>query len=381
MVIAVTDPQSVRLLSGVPEALSDAGWEVHLVVGAPLARTPSRCVVHVVPMVRAPAPLRDLRALALWIVLLARIRPQTVMAGTPKAGLLGTTAAAIVRVPTRIYHLRGLRLETARGLSYIAYRVLERVAMVASTEVLAVSSSLIDRCVELKLARRSKFVVLGAGSSNGVDTTHYVPTPSLQKRSARRALDLSVDLPTVLFVGRVTPDKGVNVLTEAATSLAASMSFAVVFFGQDEQPGLGATLISRLRSAGVDARHVDTGGDPLPYYQAADVLCLPSFREGFPNVVLEAAACGLPAISTDATGCRDAVVAGQTGWVVVTGSVESLASSLEQALSDQARCAALGAAARRRVERLYDRTRHQSQLVAYLAETSRTAPVAGGRSG
>lgn len=366
IVIAVTDPKSLRLLTGLPRLLSDTGWDVHLVLGSP-ADAPPGCTVHVVPMTRTPSPWADLRSLVRWVRLLRRLRPGLVLAGTPKAGLLCTVAAAAVRVPERIYHLRGLRLETAAGAAGSLYTWLEKLAMRASTHVLAVSPSLVSKCIELGLAPRAKLDVLGAGSSNGVDLEVYAPPSAEQRAAARDALDVPTDRPVVLYVGRMTPDKGLDNLAEAARFLSDGPEYSVVLVGDDERPGYAADIEQRLTATGVPTMHVAGVSEPLPYYHAADVLCLPSLREGFPNVVLEAAACGLPVVTTDATGCRDAVQPEVTGWLSVAGDPVSLSEALLGALEDGGRRAGFGSAGRRWVESEFSRATVQTNIVHYLA--------------
>src|SRR5699024_11134713 len=128
-----------------------------------------------IAMEREPSPQADLRALRSWIVLLKELSPDIVFVGTPKAGLLGIMAAWLSKVPRRVYHLRGLRLESASGLARTVYWLLEKLAFLVSTEAIAVSPSLRQRVIDLKLVRSGKIVVLEQGSSNGVDITHFDP--------------------------------------------------------------------------------------------------------------------------------------------------------------------------------------------------------------
>ncbi len=168
VLLAVTVPQSLTLMAGLPSHLHSQSWEVHLVVGSAVPDVPGSHN-HVVPMTRDPSPLKDLVSLWRWIVVLRAVRPQVLLIGTPKASLLGLIAARICRVPHRIYHLRGLRLETERGAKRRLLTALERLTMRSATQILAVSPSLVCASTSLRLASAEKFTVLGAGSSNGVD--------------------------------------------------------------------------------------------------------------------------------------------------------------------------------------------------------------------
>ena len=168
IVLTVTSAQSLRLMAGFPDYLSRQGWDVHVVSGDPPATSPGGWTAHVLPMRREPAPLLDLISLARWIKLLFLLRPALVVAGTPKAGLLGMLGAWATRTPRRVYLLRGLRLSTESGPRRRLLEVLERLAIMAATEVQSVSHSLREEVVELGLAPAQKVTVVAKGSSNGV---------------------------------------------------------------------------------------------------------------------------------------------------------------------------------------------------------------------
>lgn len=371
VLLAVTDPVSLRLLSGLPVALSERGWQVDVVVGGESPSLPG-ATTWLVPMQRDAAPLADLVALVRWIRLVRRRHPSAVLVGTPKAGLLGLLAAWITRVPVRVYHLRGLRLESAHGIQARVLTILERVAMRAATAVVAVSDSLRDECLNRRLTDPSKIVVLGRGSSNGVDLGRFAECFPISRadRTAKWGLDPSLDV--VGFVGRVTPSKGLTTMVDAA-QVASSQGarFQVLLVGPEEVPGYGRQLIRALESAGVPAAHVPWVDDVATVYPAMDVLCLPSLREGFPNVVLEASAASLAVVTTDATGCRDAVMPDVTGWISKAGDVDDLARALGVALSDGERRRQVGAAGRRFVEESFARAHVQGLVANFLSDATR----------
>ena len=173
IVLGTTADVSLDLMRGFPSYLADQGWIVHVVSNGGPRLTALACDtrirVHALPMARNPHPLSDAIALRRWIRLLRNIRPDAVAVGTPKAGLLSMVAGAYMRVSCRVYILRGLRLETVSRLGSGPLRAAERFAMACSHVVLAVSPSLKTRVVNLRLCSPEKIVVLGSGSSNGVD--------------------------------------------------------------------------------------------------------------------------------------------------------------------------------------------------------------------
>jgi glycosyltransferase involved in cell wall biosynthesis len=203
---------------------SATGFEVTLVTspGADLAGVAEREGVRVetVPMAREIAPLADLRSLVRLTRLLRRLAPDVVNAGTPKAGLLGMLAARRAGVPSRVYTLRGLRLETARGFRRRLLTAAERLACGAAHRVVCVSESLRRRAVELELVPEEKTAVLGAGSSNGVDVERLAAAVADGERTEalRRELglaSLSQPAPVIGFVGRLVRDKGIEDLAAA----------------------------------------------------------------------------------------------------------------------------------------------------------------------
>lgn len=374
VVLGVTADISLTLMRGLPQFLHARGWDVHVVCApGPLLeelRDEPGITVHPLAMAREPSPVADLRALLAWHRLLRRVRPDIISVGTPKAGLLGGLAARMAGVPARVYHLRGLRLETASGLQRRILTVLERVAMRSAHNVVSVSESLRRRTLDLRLVAPARIRVLGAGSSNGVVIPPAVPTGA--ERAARREeLGLDPHVPVVGFVGRLTRDKGLDVLA-AARKLLVQRGVdhqLLVVGGVDENAD--PRILHGLRAAGrppVETGHVP---DARPLYAAMDLLCLPTLREGFPNVVLEASAAGLPTVTTDATGAVDSVVDGVTGRLTATGDPESLADGLEALLAaTPEKRASLGAAARHRVEREFSREHIWSLLDEFLSSTA-----------
>ena len=356
IVIGVTSDVSLRLLSGFPAFLAEEGWDVHVVCspGPVLASTPEAKGVtfHALAMEREIALLADARALVQWVRLLRRLRPDVVTVGTPKAALLGGVAAWLARVPFRVYHQRGLRLETAAGLSRGVLSFTERLTAAASHVVVAVSPSLRDRLIHLGLVNSGKVVVLGSGSSNGVDLREFGSNRFDAESTAAtgHATGLLPGVPAVGFVGRLSVDKGLRELAAAAAHLARSdVPFQLLVVGPSEDEASKAAL-EGIRRSGV---HVVTTGpvaDPAVYYQLMSVLCLPTHREGFPNVVLEAAAAERPTVTTNATGAVDAVVDGVTGLRVGVGDADALARALRRLLTDEEYTTELGQAARRRAE-------------------------------
>jgi glycosyltransferase involved in cell wall biosynthesis len=314
-------------------------------------------------MERGISPLRDLISLVRLCLLLRRLRPTITEFGTPKAGLLGNIAAALCRVPRRVYLLRGLRLETATGLKRILLLASERAAAACSHVVLCNSESLLEKARALGIAGPSKLRMLGQGSGKGVDVERFRPAaPENQKRRRRG--------PVVGYVGRLTRDKGIPELVDAFNELLKSWPDArlhlIGWFDESDD-----ALSAEMRRA-IDAHPaiVRTGfvTDTADYYRAFDMLVLPTFREGFPNVALEAAASGVPVITTGATGARDAVLHGETGILVPPGDRDALLRAMLQLVQNPVQAHRMGCAARAWVLKAFVDRHVQALAVSFYRE-------------
>jgi glycosyltransferase involved in cell wall biosynthesis len=348
ILLGVTVDMSLGLMRGFPEYLVSQGWEVHVVSspGPGLNRLAllDGVSAHPLTMSREPSLLRDLRALIAWIVLLRRVRPDLISVGTPKAGLLGSVAGRLAGTRHRVYMLRGLRLETATGFGRRILAAIERLSISSADRVVSVSPSLRARAIGLGLVRDEKIVVLGSGSSNGVNlqTFDRGAFSEIQRASLSSRLGLIPGLPVVGFVGRLTRDKGLNVLAEARMILAREgVDYQLLVVGGVEDTS-GSAAFDGGPGKGRPAVVTGHVSDPEIYYQVMDILCLPTLREGFPNVVLEAAAASVPTVTTTATGAIDSVIDGETGLISQSGSARSLADQLAVMIEDGARREAMG---------------------------------------
>lgn len=375
LLFAATSDESLLFLDGFPAYLRDRGWDVHVVSDpGPRLERAGRVpgvTAHALPMRRNPAPLADLLALFAWLRLLGRVKPDIVFAGTPKASLLAVVAAAVKRTPVRVYHVLGLRLESATGAGRRLLKSMELLTSRCATHVLAVSPSLADALAREGVVDRDRVAVLGAGSSHGVDAERFSPEAVARERAAsRERLGLLPDDVLVGFVGRLNADKGLEALAGAIALLGDLTRLHFVIVGEIDRTNAAdtATLSSAPR-----VHVVGAAADPLPFYAAMDLLCLPTLREGMPNVVLEASACEIPVVTTDATGAVDSVVADVTGLVVPVGDARALAAALRRlALSPDER-ARLGKAGRSRMVSDFARDDVWSGQEAYLRKLLGTA--------
>lgn len=348
VVVGVTSSQTCLVLRGRLRAFRLAGFRVVLVASpGPLleAMAASEGVQALpLPMERAISLPRDLLSLfRLWRVL-RQIRPAMVEFSTPKAGLLGMLAAWLCRIPHRVYLLRGLKLETSTGLKRSILLAAERLTCRCAHIVIANSASLRDKAHDLQIVAPSKLILLGEGSSRGVDVAYFCPGPS----SVRKQLGIPPDAPLLGFVGRITCDKGApELITAFERVLRESPQARLLLVGWFDaaEDALPEPLRKKIEA---HPRILVTGmvDSPLNFYRAMDMMVLPTLREGFPNAVLEASAVGLPVITTLATGARDSVVPELTGLLIPPRSPEAIAQAILDLLGDPERRIRMGKAAR-----------------------------------
>lgn len=349
LLYGVTVPQTAStLLRGQLRYMRDAGWDVHLAVspgrGTDLVRERESVEVHELPMAREIALKSDFKALRKWLRLLREVRPAVTNVSTPKAALLGSIASFIHRVPKRVYLVRGLRFENEQGVRRAILWAMERLTIALSTHTLVVSESLRDEMVAARLSKRHRLRIIGAGSSNGVQGEEIRrKVVAIDRDVVRAEMGIPQGTVVVCFVGRLAIDKGITDLTDALAAPEAT-GIHLLSLGDTEDP----EVVERLRTLG-DRWHDQAWRDDVtPVLAASDVLCLPTYREGYPNVVLEASAAGLPVVTTNATGARDSVIDGKTGFIVDVGDSVALANRLTALAEDADLRLRLGEAAQRR---------------------------------
>jgi glycosyltransferase involved in cell wall biosynthesis len=309
--------------------------------------------VYAAEMPRQISPARDLAAVARICGVLRAVRPDVVHAHTPKGGLLGMLAAWLRRVPVRIYHIHGLPYLTATGWRGRLLRRTEALSCRLAHQVFCVSHSVRDLVVDDGICPPGKIKVLAGGSVNGVDAEgRFNPGnfDAAARGSIRRRYGIPADARVVGFVGRLVRDKGVVELAGAWKKLSADRPDAhlLVVGPFEERDAVGEEVKAYLR--GTPGVHlVGTEYDTPPLYAAMDVVALPTYREGFGVVNIEAAAMGRPVVTTRVPGCVDAVVDGVTGTLVPPRDAAALADAVARYLDDPALRRRHGTAGRERV--------------------------------
>ena len=370
LAIAVTSHRSVSFFEGQLGFLVSNGWSVEVLSspGPYMHRAESEGAnTQPIAMERDIAPLKDIVALFRFWKYFRRARPDLVVAGTPKAGLLGTGAARIAGVRNVIYAVHGLRLETASGWKRRILWCTEWMACHAAHRVFCVSPSLRQRMISLGLVTAKRSKVVGPGTVNGIDLDKWRSTPDRINvgRATRARLGIPSHSSVIGFVGRLVRDKGVVELYEAFTLLGPCHSeLRLLLVGTFEA---GDPIPAPVRDRIENDPNVIIAGyaeNVAPYYWAMDVLALPTYREGFPGAPLEAQAASVPVVCTNATGAVDALLDGITGLIVPVGDIGALTSALDRLLTDPELRTQMGRAGCEWVKQNYPQKKVWSSLLA-----------------
>jgi glycosyltransferase involved in cell wall biosynthesis len=364
LVLAVTIPLTLELFyRGQIKYLQSRGFEITAISapGDALDRVAARDGIKVFPvkMYRRISPLADLIACYRMFRLFRRLRPDIVHSSTGKAGPLAMIAAFLAGTPVRIYSLRGIMMDRGSRWTRKLFAVMEWVTGRLADRVFAVSASVASIMTNAKLCPERKIVVPGFGSSNGVDATDLFNPEKIDKhevKALRRRLGIPEDASVIGFVGRLVSQKGINELIKAWKSVNAEIpDYYLLLIGpEEEQDPISSEALDVIRSD-PRIRLLDlVPNEEMPtHYALMNFLVLPTYSEGFPNVILEAAAMGLPSIASNVSGCVDAVVDGQTGVLVPAKNAEALGQAILAYAKNQGVAQAHGKAARERVLRDY----------------------------
>lgn len=323
-----------------------------------------------VAMARRISPLADLRALwRLWRIM-RRERPDVVHSMTPKAGLLVMAAARMAGVPVRIHTFTGLVFPTARGMKRRLLKLTDTLTCACATHIIPEGEGVRADLLKNGITRKP-LCVIGYGNMRGIDMLHYARTQAIEMEAedTRRRIGGSF---IFIFAGRIVADKGMRELATAFSRLYARMPgvrLLIVGRREDTIDPVDDETDATLRSCPA-IYCVGEQSDVRPWMAASDALVFPSYREGFPNVVLEAGAMGLPSIVTDINGSREIISDGVNGFVVPPHDADDLYHAMMRMATDQAARSLMAAAARPHIRAHWEQEElRRRQLDFYKAAT------------
>lgn len=314
--------------------------------------------VKIINIPRSLAPLQDFIALLCLVFFFKRQCFDIVHSTTPKAGLLAAIAGLITGIPIRLHTFTGQRWVSLKGVMRWASRAADKLIGVLNTKCYADSISQADFLVAEGIVSAKNIAVIGKGSLAGVDIARFNPDlwPTSRKREVRKTLGMGASSKVLIFVGRISPDKGISELIAAFKKLLQfGYDVDLLLVGPEDRECGGSSSID-FKEAEQSHRIHYTGYTDCPeqYLAVADIFCLPSYREGFGTVVIEAAAMGLPTVGTAIYGLTDAVVDGVTGILVPPRNEYALFEALKSLLDHPDTLQAMGAVAKVRCFKFFD---------------------------
>ena len=320
--------------------------------------------VEAITMSRKITPFQDLKSLWEMWNFLRKEKPQIVHTHTPKAGIIGMLAARLAGVPHRLHTVAGLPLMEATGTKRKILNFVEKLTYSSATRVYPNSKGLYDFILQNNFTQSNKLKIIANGSSNGIDTTFFSPdqVTEIEKVTLREKLNIQPDNFVFVFVGRIVSDKGINELIKAFSELQAAEN--------NEPAGIKLLLVGGLENdldplnpetlaeinQNKDIISVGFQQDVRSFFAIADALVFPSYREGFPNVVMQAGAMGLPSIVSDINGCNEIIIEGENGLIIPSKNVEKLKEKMLTLAKDKNLYTKLKGNSRRMIENRYEQS-------------------------
>jgi len=297
--------------------------------------------IRVIPveMTRKITPFKDLKAVYKLYRIFKNEKPEIVHSHTPKAGTLSMIAARLAGVPHRLHTIAGLPLLEATGARRLLLDGVEKLTYACATKIYPNSYGLNNIVLKNKYTKAKKLKVIANGSSNGIDTSHF--DPELYSKDQNRILqkELNIDPLDIvfIFVGRLVRDKGINELINAFRKLDSQYQNIKLLLVGSYEKELDPVLEDTEKEINKNPNIVSVGwqSDVRPYFAISDVLAFPSYREGFPNVVMQAGSMNLASIVTDINGCNEIISEGVNGTIIPVKDTESLYLRMEKFTVDK----------------------------------------------
>ena len=314
-----------------------------------------------VNLTRKITPLQDLKALWQLYKIFKKESPYIVHTHTPKAGTIGMLAAKLAGVPHRLHTVAGLPLLEVAGKKRKLLDVVEKLTYTCASKVYPNSFGLKEIIKDLKFARTSKLKVIEKGSSNGIDTNHFSSdqVSNELKRELKKELGIKELDFVFVFVGRVVGDKGVNEILKAFDELCRKKSNVklILVGGREDELDPISEESHAILNSNISVLPVGFKKDVRPFFSIANALVFPSYREGFPNVVLQAGSMGITSIVSDINGCNEIIQDGINGKIVPPKNSESLLKIMTEFIENMEEVEKMGKNARPIIVSNYARNR------------------------
>jgi glycosyltransferase involved in cell wall biosynthesis len=315
------------------EVLAVSGQDKHLEAVA--NREGVRTIA--VEMQRKISPLKDFKSLCQLYWHFKKEKPLIVHSITPKAGLLSMTAAYFAGVPIRIHTFTGLIFPTRIGVMQLLLIAMDKLLCKLATNIYPEGKGVKNDLIKYKITKKP-LKILANGNVNGIDTAYFNPNQFLdiEKLKLKKEQNIKENDFVFIFVGRLVGDKGINELIEAFDNLTKSFHSIKLLLVGSFEPNLDPLSNNTLKMIDDNSAILSTGfqQDVRPYFAIADALAFPSYREGFPNVVLQAGAMGLPSIVSDINGCNEIIKDEENGLIISVKDSEAIYKAMKRLIKN-----------------------------------------------
>lgn len=290
-------------------------------------------------MTRQITPLKDLKALWKLYRFLRKEKPFIIHTHTPKAGVVGMLAAKMAGVPHRLHTVAGLPLLEAIGNKRKLLNFVEWMTYRCATHIYPNSKGLEEIIINEKFCSPEKLKVLGNGSSNGINTSFFDPNRFgfEEKEALKKELGITDEDFLFIFVGRLVGDKGINELVDAFKTASREINNIKLLLVGPFESNLDPLLTETLEEIESNKNIITTGhqNDVRGYLAISDVLVFPSYREGFPNVVMQAGAMGIPCIVTNINGCNEIILEGENGMIIPVKDKNAIYNAMMEMIENE----------------------------------------------
>lgn len=308
--------------------------------------------VIALPMERRISLIKDFISLIRMTILFLKERPVMIHSYTPKAGLISMMAGWIVGVPVRMHTFTGLVFPTATGLKQRILILTDRLTCACATYINPEGNGVKKDLIKYHITKKP-LKIIANGNVNGIDLEYFQRTPEVEQAAQAYKKE---GIFTFCFIGRVVRDKGINELISAFVCLQkkyATIRLMIVGpFEKDLDPVSEETENQILHNEAIE--FMDFQNDVRPFLVASDAFVLPSYREGFPNVVIQAGAMGLPSIVTDINGSNEIVESGKNGVIVEPKNETALYQTMEDFILHSERVKAMAQNCRKMIADRFD---------------------------
>ncbi len=361
IVIGISSSFCANFLRGQIAYLNQHGFEVIIISGAgeeiSLLAKEENAKLYNVKFTKSFSAIKDVFVLNQIIKILRKEKPQIINAGNPKSGFLIMLAAKFVRNKNRIFTLHGLLSDTKIGVKRSIITFIERISCTIAKQIFVVSPSLLEHAASRNILKKEKAVCLGYGSTNGVNTDLFSKTSQTIEEAKKLKSLYGIDEKSFVigFVGRISKDKGIEFLLDSFLEIKKTAPQAKLFLvGPYEQSNCISDYHKALLYNGDGIYYLGKAFYVVPFYLLFDVLALTSFREGFGNVLIEAAAMEVPVIATNIPGCKDALENGVNGFVFEMGDKIDFIKKIEIFINDPNKCKEFGMMGREMAQKKFN---------------------------